>query len=107
MQDYKNPFSTTQATAPVLEMDPSGQAGIYRDDEQNQKAPNQLAYPLETLNQFIGNMLTCLTQIRSTINVASNNPKTDIKATNRILDKIDKINLIAISIPEDLERLKL
>lgn len=107
MQDFKNPFSTSQADAPVHEMDTSGQAGIYRDDEKLQKAPGTLAYPLDTLNQFIGNMLTCLTQIRSAINVASNNPKSDTAATNKILDKIDKINLIAISIPEDLERIKL
>ncbi len=107
MQDHKNPFSTTQADAPVLAMDTSGQQGLYRDDEMEQKAPDTLIYPLDTLNQFIGNMLTCLTQIRTQLNVASNNPKADVKTTNRIMDKIDKINLIAISIPEDLERLRL
>lgn len=107
MTDKMNPFSTTQASPPVLEMDPSGQMGIYRDDEKNQKAPDTLPFALDTLNQFIGNMLACLTQIRTQINIASNSPNADIKTTNKVLDKIDKINLIAISIPEDLERLKM
>lgn len=107
MQNSKSPYSIEQGSKPVLDMDPSSQYGVYADEEAKSKAPPAIAFPLDTLNQFIGNMLICLTQVRSQLNIASEMPVADKKMIGKIMGKIDKINMIAISIPEDLDSIQL
>ena len=107
MQNSQAPYKIEQGSNPVLERDPSSQYGIYADEEAKSKAPPTLSFPLDTLLQFIGNMMVCLTQIRTQLNVASELPESNKRVIGRIMGKIDKINQIAISIPEDLESIKL
>ena len=107
MQNPVSPYQTHKANGPALDMPTHGQEAYKQEDELRSKAPPSLTYPLETLVQFVGNMLVTLTQARTALNVANENPDADKKAIGKIIEKLDEINMIAISIPEDLESLSL
>ena len=107
MQKSSNPYQITTASEPVLDMNVSGQLGTYRDEEKKQKAPATLQFPLDTLTEFIGNMLTCLVQIRTQLNVAADLKASSRGKINQIMKKVDKINMLALAITEDLESIKL
>jgi hypothetical protein len=110
MQNPTSPYETKKinnANGPALKMDTRGQENIKRQQELETKAPPTLMFPLETLMQFVGNMIVTITQARTALNVAGSNPDADKKVLGRIVDKLDKVNLILITIPEELEKLKL
>jgi hypothetical protein len=102
-----SPFETKKANGPELHMSTKGQELYKQEDEMRGKADPAITYPLETLVQFIGNMLVTLTQARTALNVANNHPEADKRTIGKIVEKLDEINLIAISIPEDLEKLSI
>ena len=110
MQNPVSPYETkrvTNANGPALKMDTHAQEALKKQQEFDAKAPPTLMFPLETLLQFVGNMVVTLTQARTALNVAGSNPQSDKKVLSKIVDKLDKVNLILITIPEDLEKLKL
>ena len=107
MQQTNSPYETSKANSPNLDMPTHGQEEYKREDEMAAKAPPGITYPLDTLIQFIGNMMVTLTQARTALNIAGQNPDTDKDKLAEIVRKLDDINLIAISIPEDLETLSL
>jgi len=110
MQNPVSPYETKRvdnANGPSLSMDTHAQEILKKEQEYESKAPPTLMFPLETLMQFVGNMIVTLTQARTALNVAGDNPQSDKKVIGNIVDKLDKVNLILITIPEDLEKLKL
>jgi hypothetical protein len=107
MQNPVSPYETKKAHGPQLDMPTHGQEMYKMDDEMKGKAPPTLTFPLETLVQFVGNMLVTLTQARTALNVAGEHPEADKKALADIVSKLDEVNVILISLPEDLEKLSL
>ena len=110
MQNPVSPYETKRtdnANGPELKMDTRAQEALKQQQEIESKAPPTLMFPLETLMQMAGNMIVTLTQARSALNVAGNNPEADRKVIQQLVDKLDKLNLILITIPDDLEKLKL
>lgn len=107
MRQANSPYETSKANSPSLDMPTHGQEQYRREDELRAQAPPTVTYPLDTLIQFVGNMLVTLTQARTALNVAGENPEADKNILGKIIKKLDEINMIAISIPEDLETLRL
>lgn len=107
MQNPTSPYETTKANSPSLDMPTHGQEEIKQEDELKGKAPPTLTYPLETLTQFVGNALVTLTQARTALNVAGDHPEADKKALAEIVAKLDDVNIILFSLPQDLEKLSL
>lgn len=107
MQQSNSPYSIGTPPAPRLSLNVDNQIAKYKEEEQEQKAPPTLAYPLQSLLDFIANTLAVLMQMRTALNTSTNNPDVDKKTVAKIQDKIDKINITALSIVEDLEKLKL
>lgn len=110
MQNPTSPYETKRtdnANGPTLKMDTRNQEYMKQEEEFKSKAPPTLYFPLETLQQFVGNMLVTLTQARSALNIAGDNPEADKKHLAAIIEKLDAVNVILVSIPEDLEKLSL
>ena len=107
MQNPVSLYETQKAHGPQLNMSTHGQELYKAEDEFRGKAPPALTYPLEALEQMVGNMWIVLAQARTALNVAAENPEADKKAIAAIVDKLDKVNMILMTIPADLENLSL
>ena len=107
MQQANSPYETSKANSPNLDMPTHGQEEYKREDELAAKAPPSVAFPVDTIMQFLGNMTVALTQARTALNVAGDNPAADKEIIDTIIKKIDQMNLIAITVPDDLDSMAL
>lgn len=102
------PYSTGIASKEFSkDLDPSGQIKKYREDEMYQKAPPQLPYDLQTIQQSLGDAFVSLTKVRAVLDIASGNSEIDYGAIDSIKEKIDEINKIILDIPQDLDKISI
>ena len=107
MINSSNPYQTARMGTQINHDLDTVEQQMYKnqEEEERQKAPKILVYPLDQLTQVLSSAYTSLAQVYSLLNQAKQNPIINKKAIEKLQMKIDKINSLILNLPAELDNL--
>jgi len=106
MINTSNPYQSALMPKEInYDLEVRNQERHYADEDKLTKAPKILVFPLDQLTQVLSNAFTSLAQVYSLLDQAKRNPIINKKAIEMLQQKIDKINELIISLPQELDNL--